>query len=134
MLQHPTRCYPFRWIETCHGTYKVFEAIINTIPVLEWFSWRLLVESVPSHLEYLNPWVISKVIQEPTKSLFICRVGDLALDHDSKFINAIFQLFFSNREDDAPVNGADALDADNHQLQLGRTPCVSYDKSKRKDV
>jgi hypothetical protein len=63
------------------------------------------------------------MLQKSIEAIFVCKVRHLALNHDSKFINAIFQLF-SNRKDDALVNGAAALDADNHQLLLGRTPSV----------
>ena len=109
MLQRLTRRNPPSRIKTCHGTYKAFKVIIDTVPERERLSRGLLVESVPSHFENANPWIITKILQEPIKPVFICKVRDLALDYDSEGIDALFQLVFSNCENDALVNGADAL-------------------------
>jgi hypothetical protein len=54
------------------------------------------------------------MLQEPIEAIFICKVGDLALDHDSDGVNALLQFFFSNCEDDALINSANALCADDH--------------------
>lgn len=109
MNQRLTRRNPFPRIKTCHGTYKAFKVIIATFPEREWFTWGLLFESVPSHIEKANPWVVTKTLQEPIKPVFICKVRDLALDYGCEGINALFQLVFLNCENDALVNGVDAL-------------------------
>jgi hypothetical protein len=49
------------------------------------------------------------MLQSPIEAIFICKIGDLALYYDSEGIDTLFQLFFSNREDDALVDGANAL-------------------------
>ena len=111
ILQRFTRRNPFPRIKTGHGTYKAFKVIINTIPEREWLTRGLLVKSIPSHFENANPWIITKILQEPIEPVFIREVRDLTLDHDSKGIDALFQLVFLNCENNAPVNGADTLDS-----------------------
>lgn len=109
MPQRLTRCNPFPRIKMCHGTYKAFKVIINTIPEREWLAQGPPVESVPSRFENANPWIVTEVLQEPIEAIFIREVRNLALDDDSERIDTLFQLVFSNCENDALMNSADAL-------------------------
>ena len=108
MLQRLTRRDPFSQIKTCHDTHKAFE-IINTISEGEWLTRGLLGQSVPGHFDNANPWIVTKVLQEPTEPVFISEVRDLALDYDSDGINTLLRLLSSNCRNDALMNGADAL-------------------------
>ena len=74
MLQCLTRRNPFPWIEMRHGTYKAFKVIINTPPEHEWLARSLLVESIASHFKNRNPRIIAKMLQEPIKSVFVCKI------------------------------------------------------------
>lgn len=92
-----------------HGTYKAFKIIINTIPGREWLTWGLLVKPIPGHFKNTNPRIITKIPQEPTESVFICKVRDLALNYNTQRIDTLLQFVFSDCENDALINSADAL-------------------------
>lgn len=130
MLQRLTRRNPLSRIKACHGTYKVFKVIVDTIPEHERLSRGLLVESVPSHLENANPRIITKILQELSKPVKICKVRDLAFNYDSEWINALFQLIFSNCENYALVNGPDALTNQLPAELKNLSDRKTYDKSK----
>ena len=111
MLQRLTRRNPFPWIKTCHGTYKVLKIIIDTIPECEWLTRGLLVECVPSHFENANPWIVTKILQEPIEFILVRKIRDLTFDYDSEGLDTLFQFVFFNRENDALMNRADTLDS-----------------------
>jgi hypothetical protein len=73
---------PLHWIKVRQTTNKIFEVCINVRPWRERLPRVSLIEAVPNNVEDLAPRAVAKMLQEPTQSVFIRKIGDLALEDD----------------------------------------------------
>ena len=104
-------------IKVRHGTKKVLKIFVDVPPKGAWCARVVFVETIPSYFKNGNPRTVAKVMQEPTQSVYICKVRKLAFDYHSQGLHTFVQLLFLNVKDDALIHCVYALHDNNSEQQ-----------------
>lgn len=65
MRQSLLRRYPPPRIHIRHPAHQILKPRVNPFPQFERLPWEILVETLCNDNEYLSPWTISQISQQP---------------------------------------------------------------------
>ena len=96
-------------IKRRHLTNQVFKDRVDAFPQGKRSSRILLVKSISDDAKYLLVGVPMNIFEEPLYPLRVCKVRDLTFENVGEDFLSFTKFAFVDGEDDAFVDGVDAL-------------------------